>query len=176
MGKLTLTVAVLAVAVGLFIAAHRRPGTLSLHATFSRQEPAPLAPELSLTDLDGRTLSPSSLSGKVVVVNFWAAWCGPCAREVPEFVALQGKYQDQGLQVIGVSIDDSASELRTFCRRTRMNYPVVVGSQSIAQAYGGILGLPTTLIINREGRVQRKLTGSTDFASLEQEVAGLLKK
>jgi hypothetical protein len=143
--KSTLAVAVLAVAVGLFIAAHRRPGTLSLHATFSRQEPAPLAPELSLTDLDGRTLSPSSLSGKVV-------------------------------QVIGVSIDDSASELRTFCRRTRMNYPVVVGSQSIAQAYGGILGLPTTLIINREGRVQRKLTGSTDFASLEQEVAGLLKK
>src|SRR5215831_8001706 len=109
----------------------------------------PPAPQLLLSDLNGQALNTGSFKGKVVLVNFWAAWCTPCADEVPQFIALQQKYADKGLQVIGISIDDSESELRAFYRKFGMNYPVIAGSQQIAQAYGGILGLPTTLIIDR---------------------------
>lgn len=145
--KLTLVAVALALAFGLFFAARRRTGMLTAPAAVPRQELAPLAPDLSLTDIDDRTLSTSSLRGKVVVVNFWAAWCAPCAKEIPEFVALQGKYQDQGLQVIGVSIDDSESELRNFCRHARMNYPVVAGSQKIAY-FPGLATAPVFAFTN----------------------------
>ncbi|HXW15890.1 MAG TPA: TlpA disulfide reductase family protein, partial [Terriglobia bacterium] len=120
MRKLTLVLVSLALACGLFIAAHPRPGKLLLRATFPRQQGAPLAPDLALTDLDGKTVKTSNLTGKVVVVNFWAAWCTSCAKEAPRFVSLQEKYGSQGLQVIGISIDDEESDLRDFCRRVQV--------------------------------------------------------
>ncbi|HLJ27619.1 MAG TPA: TlpA disulfide reductase family protein [Candidatus Angelobacter sp.] len=135
----------------------------------------PQAPQLWLVDLSGTPFNTSSFKGKVVLVNFWAAWCTPCAQEVPHFVELQQRYQDQGLQIIGISIDDSDSELRDFYRKFKMNYPVIAGNQKLAQAYGGILGLPTTLVIGRHGFVQGKYVGSTDFGVLEQEVVALLR-
>jgi cytochrome c biogenesis protein CcmG, thiol:disulfide interchange protein DsbE len=174
MRKLTLVLIALALACGLFIAAHPRPGMLLLRASFSRQEGAPLAPDLTLTDLGGKTVKTSSLTGKVVVVNFWAAWCTPCAKEAPRFVSLQEKYGSQGLQVIGISIDDADGDLRDFCRRVQVNYPVIAGDKKIAEGYGGILGLPTTFIIGRDGCIRKKLTGSTNFDELEREVAELL--
>ncbi len=176
MRKLGLIIAALAVAFGIFAVVrqrHARTGTLTISIT-DKQALAPLAPELLLTDLSGKTFSTSSLKGKVVVVNFWAAWCTPCTEEVPTFIGLQQKYQSQGLQTIGISIDDADGDLRDFYRRLRMNYPVVAGSQKVAEEYGGILGLPTTFIIGRDGRIQKKLTGSTDFAVLEKEVVAQL--
>lgn len=175
MRKLGFVLAAAAVVIGIFAATHRRPPkhrTIDASIT-SRQSPPP-APQLILTDLSGHDLNTATLRGQVVVVNFWAAWCTPCAAEVPRFIALQDKYRKQGLQIIGVSIDDSDSELRDFCRRYAMNYPVIAGSQTIAQAYGGILGLPTTFIIDRDGHVAKKLTGSTDFGELEKDVVGML--
>ena len=134
----------------------------------------PPAPQLLLNDLNGQALNTGSFKGKVVLVNFWAAWCTPCADEVPQFIALQEKYQNQGLQIIGVSIDDSDSELRDFYQRYKINYPVIPGDQNTAQAFGGILGLPTTLVINRDGFVEVKHVGATDFATLEKEILVLL--
>ena len=132
------------------------------------------APELSMTDLNGGALQTSSYKGRVVLVNFWAAWCAPCAEEVPQFIALQKKYHDQGLQVIGISVEDDAGELRDFYRKYRMNYPVVPGDLKISDAFGGVLGLPTTFVIGRDSLIHGKHSGATDFSVIEQEVVSLL--
>ena len=133
------------------------------------------APNLSVTDLNGNKLQTTSLKGKVVLVNFWAAWCVPCADEVPQFMALQQKYQDQGLQVIGFSVEDDATELRNFYRKYQMNYPVIASDIKIADAYGGVLGLPTTFVIGRDGNIHAKYNGVTDFAVVEKEVVAQLR-
>lgn len=135
----------------------------------------PAAPELSFIDINGAAVRTGDYKGKVVLVNFWAAWCVPCAEEVPQFVALQKKYQEQGLQVIGISVEDDAGKLRDFCREHQVNYPVVASDLRIADAFGGVLGLPTTFVIGRDSRIHAKQEGTVDFPSLEQEVVALLK-
>jgi len=132
-------------------------------------------PDLFLTDLNGGAIHTVDYRNKVVLVNFWAAWCVPCAEEVPQFVALQKKYQSQGLQVIGFSVDDDAQELQSFYRKYQMNYPVVPSDIKLADAFGGVLGLPTTFVIGRDSRIHTKHNGATDFSVLEHEVVGLLK-
>ena len=134
------------------------------------------APELTLIDMNGAAVRTRDYKGKVVVVNFWAAWCVPCAEEVPQFVALQKKYEGEGLQVIGISVEDDAGKLRDFCREKQVNYPVVPSDLRIADAFGGVLGLPTTFVIGRDSRIHAKQEGTVDFASLEREVVALLKK
>lgn len=134
----------------------------------------PAGPELSLTDINGGAVRTQDYKGRVVLVNFWAAWCGPCAEEVPQFIALQKKYQDQGFQVIGISVEDDAGELRNFYRKYRMNYPVVPGDLKISDAFGGVLGLPTTFVIGKDNLIHGKYNGATDFSVLEQEVVALL--
>jgi cytochrome c biogenesis protein CcmG/thiol:disulfide interchange protein DsbE len=168
--------ALLLFAVGLAFAVYQ--GTQHRRAKPVRpagaQPPLPQAPALTLVDLSGRNISTSSYAGHVVLINFWAAWCTPCAEEVPQFVALQDKYRLQGFQVIGISMDDKESALRAFYEKYRMNYPVIPGSQKIADAYGGVLGLPTSFLISRDGRVHAKYAGLADFAKLEQEIIALL--
>src|SRR6185437_11636115 len=112
----------------------------------------PAAPELSFIDINGATVRTADYKGRVVLVNFWAAWCVPCAEEVPQFVALQKKYQGEGLQVIGISVEDDAGKLRDFCREHQINYPIVPSDLRIADAFGGVLGLPTTFVIGRDSR------------------------
>lgn len=132
------------------------------------------APDLSVVDVNGAALNTSDYKGKVVLVNFWAAWCTPCAEEIPQFIALQKKYHDQGLQVIGFSVEDDAGELRDFYRKHQMNYPVVPSDLKIADGFGGVLGLPTTFLIGRDNLIHGKHNGATDFSALEQEVVALL--
>jgi len=144
------------------------------HGAFKVAPALPSAPDLALTDLNGAALRTSNYRGKVVLVNFWAAWCTPCAEEVPQFMALVKKYQDQGLQVIGFSVEDDPAELRDFYRKYQMNYPVIPGDLKIADAFGGVLGLPTTFLIGRDNLVHAKHYGATDFSALEQEVVALL--
>lgn len=178
MRKLALTVAVAALVFALFFARLHKVTRDGGHRPAVKTAPVapadPAAPQIFLTDLNGDSFNTSSYQGKVVLVNFWAAWCTPCAAEIPQFVAMQEKYRQQGLQILGVSMDDADQVLRKFYREHKMNYPVVAGDQKIADAYGGVLGLPTTFVIGRDGRVEDKIVGSTDFQKLEKEVAGLL--
>ncbi|MCL5671166.1 MAG: redoxin domain-containing protein [Acidobacteria bacterium] len=134
----------------------------------------PEAPEFSLTSLSGDKIDLKDYRGKVVLLDFWATWCGPCRIEIPGFVELQRKYRDQGFAVIGVSMDDSPQPVREFYNQFHMNYPVVMGSDKIGELYGGIMGLPTSFLIGRDGRIYAKHVGTTDVAVFESEIKELL--
>jgi thiol-disulfide isomerase/thioredoxin len=137
----------------------------------------PLAPEFSLTTIGGEKISLDQYKGKVLLVDFWATWCGPCRIEIPGFVALENRYHDEGLEIIGISKDlgDSApDEVREFYKQFKMNYPVGLASDDVDQLYGGILGLPTTFVIGRDGRIYAKHTGTTDISVFEAEIKTLL--
>lgn len=143
--------------------------------TIPAPPPRPTAPDFAMTDLDGKHINTGDYRGKILLVNFWAAWCVPCAEEIPQFMRLQEQYENK-LQVIGVSIDDNESELRSFYKNHKMNYPVIRGDQKIADGYGGVPGLPTTYIIDQEKHIRGRLVGATDFQELAQQISGLLKQ
>jgi thiol-disulfide isomerase/thioredoxin len=134
----------------------------------------PEAPSISLTDIEGKRLDLADYKGKVVVLDFWATWCGPCRAEIPGFTELQDKYASQGFSMIGISLDDEPGPVVDFYKEFKMNYPVAVGNQRIGELYGGILGLPTTFVIGRDGRIYAKHTGGVNPALIEEEVQQLL--
>jgi peroxiredoxin len=123
-----------------------------------------------LKAIDGTSLRLSDYRGKVILLDFWATWCAPCQEEIPRFVEWQNEYRDRGLQVIGVSMDDSPEPVQKFSREFRMNYPVAIGTQDIASQYGGILGLPVNFVIGRDGRIKAKHLGMYDLMLLKREL------
>jgi cytochrome c biogenesis protein CcmG/thiol:disulfide interchange protein DsbE len=132
------------------------------------------APDFSLTDLSGRNFRLSDYQGKVVVLDFWATWCDTCKQEIPHFIALQNKYGSQGLQVLGISMDDDEPPVRQFQQQFQMNYPVALGNPKLADRYGGILGLPIIFVIDRNGQVAARHVGATEASVIEAEVQKLL--
>ena len=134
----------------------------------------PDAPPISLTDIGGKKLDLADYKGKVVVLDFWATWCEPCRIEIPGLIEMQDKYANQGFSVIGISIDDEPGPVVEFYKEFKMNYPVAVGNQRIAEVYGGIFGLPTTFLIGRDGRIYAKHTGAPSPSVIEDEVRQLL--
>jgi thiol-disulfide isomerase/thioredoxin len=134
----------------------------------------PDAPTISLTDIGGKKLDLADYKGKVVVLDFWATWCGPCRIEIPGLIEMQDKYAKQGFSVIGISLDDEPGPVVEFYKEFKMNYPVAVGNQRIGELYGGIFGLPTTFLIGRDGRIYAKHTGATGSSVIEDEVQQLL--
>lgn len=149
---------------GLYIASHRQ------HAPAKNAADHAAAPGFSLVDLNGRQLNLSDYRGKVVLLDFWATWCAPCRTEIPQFVGLQSKYGAEGLQIIGISMDDGAKPVRKFYDEFKLNYPVVMGDEKTADAYGGVLGLPINILVGRDGRIYAKHTGLTDIHALEREI------
>jgi len=138
-------------------------------------KPSAIAPDFTLSDLAGKPLRLSDYRGKVVLLDFWATWCDPCREETPHFVELQQKYGDRGLQIIGVSMDDSPDPVRKFYEQFHINYPVVMGTATIGEAYGGVLGLPIAFLIDGEGRIRSRHMGATDAAVFENEIVKLLQ-
>jgi thiol-disulfide isomerase/thioredoxin len=130
-------------------------------------------PALAMRDLDGRPLSSADWRGKVVIVNFWATWCPPCRAEIPDLVALQNKYRDR-LVIIGVSQDEGSVEVvKQFVAAHQMNYPVVMMTPEIDQAFPGIRALPTSFILDRESRVVQRHVGLLNQVVTEQETRAL---
>lgn len=135
-----------------------------------------IAPDFSLPQITGGTLTLSSYRGKVVLLDFWATWCDPCREEIPHFVELQKQYGYRGLQIIGVSMDDGPEPVRDFYKHFQMNYPVVMGNAKIGELYGGVLGLPIAILVGRDGRIYTKHIGATSAAAFEKEIVGLLQQ
>jgi thiol-disulfide isomerase/thioredoxin len=132
------------------------------------------APDLKVKDLDGRELTLQAYKGKVVLLNFWATWCGPCRSEIPSLIRLQDEYKDR-LQIIGIDVDDDDAErLRAFVKGKGINYPVAMATVPVRVAYGGINALPTLFVINQEGKMVQKHVGLFDPALYEIEVRALL--
>ena len=136
------------------------------------RDPKP-APVFRVRDLDGREISPASLRGKVVIVNFWATWCGPCRAEIPDLVALQEKYKDT-LQVIGISEDEAGVDVvKRFAAEHHVNYPVAMTTPEIEKLYPGISALPTSFILDRDSRVVQKHVGMLTARTTEYEARHL---
>jgi thiol-disulfide isomerase/thioredoxin len=132
------------------------------------------APEFNLDGIDGKPLTLLSARGKVVLLNFWATWCGPCRAEIPDLIALQQKYQGQ-LQIIGLTVDeDDASLIKQVVARTRINYPVAMAPTELRMQYGGIAALPTSFLLDTQGRLVQKHEGLRDPALYETEIRALL--
>ena len=132
------------------------------------------APDFTLKGMDGKPVSLAAARGKAVLLNFWATWCGPCRMEVPDLVDLQAKYKDR-LQVIGLVIDDTDEEaVRNFAKRYSINYPIALATNDMRFRFGGVPALPTTFIIDTQGRVVQKHIGLRDPVLYETEIRALL--
>ena len=130
-----------------------------------------LAPDFQLKSLDGKQVRLSDFRGKAVLLNFWATWCAPCKIEMPWFVDLQKQYASQGLQVIGVAMDDSGQDtIAKFAKELGVNYPVLIGKESVGDAYGGVEFLPTTFIIDRQGKVVNRVFGLAGRSEFEDSI------
>jgi len=127
-----------------------------------------------LKDQNNASVNLAEYKGKVVIVNFWATWCGPCKVEIPDFVKLYAEYKDKGLVIVGISIDDSAEQLRGFMKEFNMNYPVVQMRPEVEDAWGPFYGYPTSFIVARDGSICTKHIGPATHAQFESEIKALL--
>ena len=133
------------------------------------------AKDFTLPGLDGKPLTLSAYKGKVVLLNFWATWCGPCKAEIPGFVELQQQYKND-LVVVGLSVDDTAEKAKAFADQYKVNYPMVLGQgrDDIQDAYGPIYGIPASFLISRDGKVCKRHLGIAPKAQFEREIKALL--
>ena len=141
-----------------------------------------MAPDFTLERVDGGELRLSSLRGKVVLIDFWATWCGPCRRGIPHLNTLYSEYKSEGFEVLGVSVDRAQRNLtpkqlvEAFMQKVRMDYPNVLGDARVAQAYGGIQSIPTAFLIDRQGRVRNHYVGLQSPQVFERDVKKLLSE
>jgi thiol-disulfide isomerase/thioredoxin len=170
---LVLVVVAFVVALMLYVGYHkaRRSGG-SLTTRLTQSSPAP---DFSLESLDGKTTHLSDFRGKAVLLNFWATWCGPCKIEMPWFVDFQKQYGSQGLQIIGVAMDDASKEdIGKFAKDMGVNYPILIGKEAVGDQYGGIPGLPETFLIARDGKIVDKIIGLRGKAEIEDAIKDAL--
>jgi len=154
-------------------------GLLAASLAISAQPADPLlhkpAPAIVRDDIHQQPIDLAAYRGKVVLLNFWATWCAPCQIEMPRFVQWQTRYGPDGLQIIGVSMDDDSAPVAALTRKRQVNYPILMGDEQIGSAYGGILGLPVTFLIDRKGNIAARYKGETSLAAMERDLKRLLR-
>ena len=134
------------------------------------------AAEFALTDLSGKTVHLSDFKGRVVIVDFWATWCGPCRMEIPDFVRLQSKYREKGLAIVGLSMDaDGEKSVKPFADEHDINYTMLIANDETAKSYGGIQAIPTTFVIDRQGKIVQKFLGAMSAKTFEDAIQPLLE-
>ena len=158
---------------------------LMLHSTRveSRTNDAPATPhksegvanlDLTFKDMNGGEVRLADYKGRVILVNVWATWCGPCELEIPELVEAYAKYKDKGVVILGVSLDDSAETLRAYAPKKQMTYPLLLWEDAFEDAYGPIVGVPITFFIGRDGTISRRHFGPVSKEGLDREIKALL--
>jgi len=144
----------LAVAVAASLIALAGCGSTTVRAAVKSDKERKVAPDFALKDGDGKTVHLSDYKGKVVLLDFWATWCAPCKIEIPWFMEFEQQYKDKGFAVLGVSMDeDGWTVVKPYLQQLKINYRIVLGNDKVGDAYGGVDSLPTTLLIDRQGRV-----------------------
>jgi len=151
----------------------------------SREAPSPVnyalmpaeisgvAPGFTLVDMNGRLVSLADFKGKVAILDFWATWCPPCRREIPDFIKLQSEYGSKGAQIVGIALDQP-NKIKTFVKDNGMNYPVLLGTNEVAANYGGVEAIPTTFIIDKSGNIVAKYEGFRSKETFESQIKKLL--
>jgi len=151
----------------------------------SQQKAMTVSPDFTLKDLEDHDVSLSQFKGKVVLVNFWATWCGPCRIEIPWLIDLQNRYAARGFSVLGVAMDEEGkSAVAPFVQKERfklagvgqsMNYPIVLGSDAAADKFGGLVGFPTSVLISRDGRIVKRVDGLVSYDQIDQAIRAQLE-
>ena len=162
------------------------PGCKGIATPGGTGKPVPLAsePDVTFKDLEGNSVPLASMKGKVVLVNFWATWCEPCRGEIPILIGLQQKYSGKGFTLLGAAMDDEGKKVvEPFVKTTQfsvggqpstMNYPIVLGNDDIASQFGGLLGMPTSFLISRDGKIVKKYMGSLNENQIVKDVESQL--
>jgi thiol-disulfide isomerase/thioredoxin len=163
--------------------ATRIPVTRAVNTAQQNQPPA--SPNFTLKGLDDQDVSLSQFKGQVVLVNFWATWCGPCRIEIPWLIDLQNKYAARGFTVLGLAMDNEGkSAVAPFVEKERfkvdgthqsMNYPIVLGNDATADKFGGLVGFPTSLLISRDGHVVKRVDGLVSYDEIDKAIQSQLE-
>jgi thiol-disulfide isomerase/thioredoxin len=171
---LALVVVALVAAAMLYFGFHMARRSGSNQSSFAGK--ASVAPDFTLESLDGRSTHLSDFRGKAVLLNFWATWCGPCKIEMPWFVELQKEYGAQGLQIVGVAMDDSSKDdIAKFTHDMGVNYPVLLGKEAVGDAYGGVPALPESFFIGRDGKIVDRIIGLKGRGEIEDSIKKALE-
>jgi peroxiredoxin len=164
-------VIILAIAVMLVAAPYLAHRAGLANGSPDKQVKGKEAPEFALESLQGNTIHLSDYRGKAVLLNFWATWCQPCKIEMPWFEELQKQYGPQGLQVVGIAMDDAGKDdIAKFAKQMGVNYPIVLGKESVGDAYGGVQFLPSTFFIDRDGKIVDRIFGLKSRSEIEDDV------
>jgi len=163
---LLIAITIAAILVGRFRSSHQASAAAS-SLNFAGQ----MAPDFGLESLDSKTVHLSDFRGKAVLLNFWATWCQPCKIEMPWFEQLQKEYGPEGLQVIGVAMDDADKEdIAKFAKKLGIDYPILLGKESVGEDYGGVQFLPATFYVGRDGKVVDKVFGLKGRDEIEDNI------
>ena len=172
--KLSSMIGVLALGIGAYLY-NTVPVSQAAGSDTKPQNRAVVAPAWELKDLNGKTVKSSDLKGKVVILDFWATWCGPCRMEIPGFIELQKNYGPKDLVVVGIALDEEgAAVVKPFAAKAGINYTVLIGDAKGQRAFGDVEVLPTTFVIDRRGRIVTKHVGYADKTTFENEIKRLL--
>jgi len=143
--------------------------------TSYQTNPVP-APDVTLQTMDGRTINLGEQPGKVILVNFWATWCAPCRKEIPDLVNLYSELQSEGLEIVGIAVDQEGAEVvKPFVKKQKINYPIVLDpDQSTESHFEAMYGLPTTYVVNPEGKIVRRILGIFPIEKMKPRLKEML--
>jgi thiol-disulfide isomerase/thioredoxin len=182
------TILILAIAIALALGLYVANKATQVRTSAAGRPTVPKAggpaPDITVNDLNDKSVTLADYKGKVVLVNFWATWCGPCREEIPSLIEMQEKYGPRGFTVLGIAMDDDGKPVvAPFVEKERyevkgqklpMNYPIVIGNENVAEKFGGLLGYPTSVLVSRDGRLIKRVTGPLDDEEISKLIEGAL--